>query len=160
MASKLTKAQRIAAYQKILVANKHKVKAGYSMTRKQFTRLFKLVGITHKGSFDDVHRSNMLLVQAQNEINSLLATSGMYMSSRGYYGEFYIRDQAETKNVVERMSGRVDTYDASTQRLLGNMESRVRAGTWGKYNKTNKNQAAVAVDDTRHTNVKARLKLV
>lgn len=153
--------KRIALYNKIITKNKTKFKAGKSLSRKDFVALFGIQNIAHKGPYAKVHRANLRLVQAQNEINTLMQENGLYLSSKNYYSEFYVRDKDYTKAVIERMSDTVDTFDVKTQRILGAMENRVTAGTWGTYNKvtakTNSNLNPVPGQKGRAGAVQKRL---
>lgn len=161
--SSTLKKQRLHTYNRIITANKNKLKAGSKLTRADFVTLFGLTGIVNKGNYAKVHKANLRLVQAQNEINSLMEENGLYLSSRNYYGEFYVRDRKRTAAVVERHSREVDVFTAATTRLEATLVQRVSAGTWGRYNKV----AAKTVDaiadghnrpeSARHSNVRARM---
>jgi len=133
--SKTEKHKRLLAYNDVITKNKVKFKAGSKLTRAAFVNLFGIPGIVHKGSYQKVHRANLALVRAQTEINALMAENGLYVSSRDYYNEFYVRDKNYTKSTIERFSTEVDVFDACTTRLEVKMTSRVNAGTWGRYNK-------------------------
>jgi hypothetical protein len=148
---------RMNKYNDILTKNKYRLKAGQSMSRKDFTKLFEIPGVVHKGTYDKVQKANLNLVKAQSEINRLMSESGLYISSCDYYGKFYVRRKKETKNVVERMSSKVDTFDAKTERLLLAMEKRVAAGTWGTFNKVRKTSQVANQQPERHTKVLKRL---
>ena len=158
------KKQRLVAYNSIITTNKAKLKAGKTMSRVDFVALFGITKIVNKGSYAKVHRANLRLVQAQAEINALMAENGLYLSSRDYYNEFYVRDKNYTKHTIERFSNEVDVYSACTSRLEVNLTQRVTAGTWGRYNKL----SAAKVDSiaskkpksARHQQVIQRIKMV
>lgn len=127
------KQQRLVDYNSIIVANMNKFKAGSVLSRKRFTKLFKIPGIVHKGSYAKVHRSNLRLVQAQTEINALMAQNGLYMKSENYYENFVVVDKKRTKQTIVRYSAEVDVNKACTTRLENNMKSRIISKTWGYY---------------------------
>lgn len=135
MIMKLTKKQRLLAYNKTITSFKAKFKAGKVMTREDFVDLFNIPDIVHKGTYAEVHRSNLRLVQAQTEINVLMRENGLYLSSRDYYSEFYVRDMDYTKAAIKRLSANVDICNAYATRLEDRMVKRIKNGNWGTYNK-------------------------
>lgn len=157
-----SKQVRIAGYNDIITRNKAKFKAGKSLTRKEFVALFNIPNITNKGSYKKVHLSNLRLVRAQTEINALMRENGLYLSSKDYYNEFYVRDKNYTKSVIERMSSGVDVNTTMASRMESSMTARVGKGTWGSYNKvpakTVKNMQVTSVPTARHQQVIQRIK--
>lgn len=133
--TKLTKKQeRLKVYNKIITKNRKLLKAGATLTRAQFTKMFKIAGITNKGAYEKVHRSNLQLVGVQAELNVLMRENGLYLKSSDYYNEFSIASKDSVKSTVERFSKEVDIYYACTNRLIDKVEKRTSAGTWGTYN--------------------------
>ena len=162
--TKTAKRLRLDSYNSVITKNKAKFKAGKSLSRADFVALFSIPGIVHKGQYQKVHRSNLTLVQAQTEINSLMAENGLYVSSKNYYTEFYVRDKDRTKHTIERFSTEVDVFSACTTRLESKMTERMDAGTWGRYNKLSASKIDSIVEDKepskRHKRVIERIKLI
>ena len=163
-ATKTAKRLRLESYNSVITKNKVKFKAGKGMSRADFVALFGIPNIVSKGQYQKVHKSNLALVQAQTEINSLMAENGLYMSSKNYYSEFYVRDKTYTKHTIERFSTEVDVFSACTTRLESKMTERMDAGTWGRYNKLSTSKIDAIVENKepskRHQRVIERIKLI
>lgn len=135
MAKQYTSKQlRLMRYNDIITLNKSLFKAGRVMSRKDFAKLFN-IPITTSGKYEDIHRSNLRLMGAQQEINMLMRENGMYIQSRDYYSEFKVADINKTKDTVVRFSTEVDVYSSCTTRLEAKLKDRRQKKTWGTYNK-------------------------
>lgn len=154
---------RLKKYNDIIVKNKKQFKAGQSLTRAEFIELFNIEIQQNNKSYEDVHKDNLKLVAAQNELNLLMRENGLYLRSSNYYQNFHIVDKEQTKNQVIRYSSEVDVNRACTTRLESNLGDRVRAGTWGTYNKvsddTIKNMSTTT-KSKRHENTRIRVKYI
>ncbi len=161
--SKKTKAvsarvARLTSYNNIISKNRSKYKAGFIFSRDEFISAFGLTGIPKRGNYPTMHKGNLKLLAAQQEINELLRESGMYMKSSNYYSEFVITKKEPTKGEITRYSAAVDRNEACTERLTDKMEER---GTrWGSYLKVPaRNIASLGKfkQTDRHERVKTRL---
>ena len=160
MSKKVTspKVQRLSAYNDIICKNRFKFKAGFIFNRDEFIDAFGLTGIPKKGNYATMHRGNLKLVSAQQEINTLLRESGMYLKSSHYYSLFTICEKERTKGEVKRYSTSVDRNEATTDRLVDCMEARGKR--WGTYLKVPKRNIASLNNHqptARHEKVKTRL---
>ena len=160
----LTKAQqRLAQYNDIIANNKNLFKVGSTMDRKQFVKLFNIQNIKHTGSYQEIHRSNLKLVAVQQDVNKLMRENGLYFKSGDYYSHFSVAKKEPTKNTIIRYSSEVDINKNCTERLYAKMDQRVKAGTWGKYNKLN-SQAISHIGNykptARHVNTINRVKII
>lgn len=133
MAQLTKKQQRLKDYNDIIMLNRKSFKAGTTLTRRQFTKMFNIKGVVHKGNYKDVHKSNLILLKVQADVNALMRENGLYLKSKNYYGEFSIVNKSRVKSTVARFSKEVDVYRACTNRLITNVEKRTNAGTWGTY---------------------------
>jgi hypothetical protein len=154
---------RLKKYNDIIVKNKKQFKAGQSLTRTQFIKLFQIPVKSTSKSYEEIHKDNLKLVAAQNELNLLMRENGLYLRSSDYYQNFHITDKERTKSQVLRYSSEVDINRACTTRLESNLVNRVRAGTWGTYNKlsddTIKNLSNHS-ESKRHKNTRIRVKYI
>jgi len=133
--SSLTKKQqRMIKYNEIIAKNKTAFKAGKFFTRNDFIKIFELV-IPSTGTHKEMTKANLDLVQAQAEINMLMRENGLYIRSRDYYSEFHVSEKAKTKRTVLRYRKESDVMDHCGDRLKACMGQRIKAGTWGTYNK-------------------------
>lgn len=123
--------QRLTNYNNIISKNRTKYKAGFRFSRDEFIDAFGLTGIPKRGNYPTMHKGNLKLVAAQQEINELLRESGMYLKSSNYYSEFMITKKEPTKGEITRYSSAVDRNEASAQRLADRMEA--RGSRWGTY---------------------------
>jgi hypothetical protein len=158
-----TKEQRLMRYNDIITKYKKYFKAGHSLTRKQFVQLFGISNIKHTGTYEEVHRSNLRLVSAQVEINMLMRENGLYLASSDYYQNFSVGTKERTKREVVRYSSEIDINNNCTTRLEDKLTSRVKAGTWGTYNKvpsgTIKRLSSYS-ETPRHTRTRVRVKQI
>lgn len=158
--SKLTQKHiRLFRYNSIITRNKAKFEAGMKLTRKQFVRMFSIRGIVHEGTYKDVHRSNLRLVQVQKELNVLMRENGLYIQSRDYYSEFLVQSKNATKNTVKRYSRGIDLTSAMTDRLDARMEERCKEGTWGTYRPVDVLETQAHIEPSRnHLRTSERVK--
>lgn len=154
---------RLHMYNDIIVKNKKYFRAGKSLTRQQFVQLFRIPHIMHSGTYEEIHRSNLRLLNAQKEINMLMRENGLYVASSDYYQFFDIVNKERTKAEIIRYSAEVDITSNCTTRLEDKLKSRVKAGTWGTYNKVPSNtisQIATYKESKRHTRTRIRVKQI
>jgi len=154
---------RLKRYNDVIVKNKKQFKAGQSLTRAELIKLFNIQIPQNNKSYEDEHKANLRLVAAQNELNLLMRENGLYLRSSDYYQNFHVVDKEQTKNQVIRYSSEVDVNRACTTRLESSLVNRVRAGTWGTYNKvsddTIKNMSTTS-ESKRHKNTRIRVKYI
>jgi hypothetical protein len=132
------KQQRLIRYNDIITTNKTLFKAGSTMTRDSFVFLFKIPDIVNTGTYEEVHRANLKLVRAQMEINRLMRENGLYLESNNYYNSFSVVKKPKTKKTIVRYSAEVDINNYCTTRLETKLQERVKAKTWGTYNKVSR----------------------
>jgi hypothetical protein len=131
---KLTKKQlRLEIYNSILVRNKKLFVPGAYLTRGQFIRLFKIEGIISNGSFEDVLKCNVKLMQVQSEINLLLRESGLVLRSESYYSFFNVLEKANLKKHIISVSRRIDKNTTDVERLTEQFQTKTQDKTWGNY---------------------------
>lgn len=130
-----TKQQRLIDYNNTITTNKTLFKAGSTITRDSFVFLFKIPDIVNTGTYEEVHRSNLKLVRTQMEVNKLMRENGLYLESNNYYNSFTVVKKPKTKKTIVRYSAEVDINDYCTTRLEAKLQERVKAKTWGTYNK-------------------------
>lgn len=132
--SKLTKKQmRLFLYNETIAKHKKLFKVGAFITRQQFTTMFRLEGIVSTGSYEEILHSNMKLMNAQAEINSLMKENGMILTSENYYSFFRVMSQAETKKTILTTSKRIDRNIAHVDRLTDKLVDKAKDGSWGEY---------------------------
>mgnify|MGYP001062692965 CR=1 FL=1 len=166
--TKLTKTMtekqlRLKAYNDIIVKNKKFFRAGQNLSRSQFIAMFNIPLLATSNDYEELHRDNLRLVAAQTEINMLMRENGLYLRSSNYYQNFSIVDKERTKAEVLRYSSEVDINRACTTRLETKLTERVRAGTWGTYNRVSDQDIANMGNHTetrRHKNTRVRVKFI
>lgn len=155
------KQQRLINYNKIITANKFKLKAGMELTRDEFVNMFGITGIVNHGHYMSIQESNLKLVSVQNEINMLMRENGLYMKSKNYYSKFVVATKDFTKNTIIRYSSEVDRCEAVATRLEARMVTRLQNKNWGLYNKVdNKTIGSIGkfTDSVRHATTKHRVR--
>lgn len=120
-------------YAAIVQKNKDRFTAGKRLTRRQFTKMFRVKSIVHEGEYADVQKSNLALVSVQAAVNKVLSECGLYMRSRDYYTDFYIVDKDQTKGAILGYQEKSEAHKTASNRLESNMGQRIKAGTWGTY---------------------------
>jgi hypothetical protein len=130
-----SKELRLMRFNDIITKNKKAFRAGKFLTKDAFVNLFRIDYDTGNGTYPEVHRANLKLVQYQTEINMLMRENGLYLRSEDYYEFFRIGNKDRVKTEVIRYSAEVDINRACTTRLENNLKTRVKAGTWGTYNR-------------------------
>lgn len=129
---------------KVLSAHRAKLRAGKSITRAQLVTMFNISNVSKRsdkrGTFAELQRENLDLVQLQNRINGLMSKSGLYLKSSGYYSSFEVRAKEDTKGEIVRHAGKIDTADYLELDLDQGMATRLSAGTWGTYNRVYNNK--------------------
>jgi hypothetical protein len=154
------KQKRLSFYNDILTYNKSLFRAGRSISRRDFVKLFNISNIVHNGTYEEIQRANLALVAAQQEINMLMRENGLYMKSENYYGSFKVVEKDNTKNTILRYSGGVDVFNGCTSRLEVKMKERVNANTWGRYNRVSQSviaQMPLYQESTRHKRARIRV---
>lgn len=134
MAKLTTRQQALVHYDNVITKNKKQFKAGQRFTRDAFIRMFSL-NLPSTGSYKIMHRANLKLVQVQNDVNLLMRESGLYLKSVDYYNEFVILEKEATKRVILRYQQKSEEASKSNSYLTASMGARIKAGTWGTYNK-------------------------
>lgn len=71
------------------------------------------------GSYKDLTKHNLALVNAQEKLNKLLRHKGLVMRSRNYYSEFYIigQEQATAKANLYARGSATKAYDSRVTRI-------------------------------------------
>jgi len=126
---------RLMMFNDIITKNKKAFRSGKFLTKDAFIKLFRINYNTGSGTYAEIHRANLKLVQYQTEINMLMRENGLYLRSEDYYEFFRIGNKDRVKTEVIRYSAEVDINRACTTRLENNLKTRVKAGTWGTYNR-------------------------
>jgi hypothetical protein len=122
-------------YQQIINNNSHRFQTGSVIKRRTFCKLFRAKKIVHEGGFAEVQRSNLTLVGIQAEVNRILRHSGLVMKSRDYYSEFYICSLKQTADKVLAYQEKSEVHRHCSNVLEKATIQRLKAGTWGVYNK-------------------------
>lgn len=126
--------QKLEELNNILAKNKTLFRSGTTISREVLAKMFG-IKITTKGSYANVHRSNLRLVRLQGKLNKLLQHSGLCLRSKDYYTSFEVADENTLKNVITRNCAAVDTFTDKWISLETNYAERKEQGTWGTYNK-------------------------
>lgn len=134
MTNLTTKQQLLVDYDNIITKNKKHFKVGQRFTRNDFIKMFSL-NLPSSGTYKVMHRANLKLVQVQNMVNMLMRENGLYIKSEDYYNEFVVVEKDATKDTILRYRKESETYLDCNARLSASMGSRIKAGTWGTYNK-------------------------
>lgn len=137
--------QRLEELNQILTSNKDMFKAGNVIPRSKLAKMFGLA-ITTKGSYANVHRSNLKLVRLQASLNRLLAHSGLCIRSKNYYTEFVVSDEETLKSVIKKSCASVDRATDKWITLETSYVERKERGNWGKYNKVKSKDVKAMAD--------------
>lgn len=146
MAKGDAKLKRLKEINQIITANKHKFKTGNVFTAEEFGFMFGYYGVTTKGSYKNVQRSNLKLVSIQGDVNQLMRENGLYLRSRNYYSFFEVCDIEKTKNTVLRYRAEADNTAVYNQDLLNTLQMRHSNNNWGTYNKVTVGRIKAIVD--------------
>jgi hypothetical protein len=153
----MTKRLSLLAVDKILSANRKRLRPGKVLSRAEFVSMLQLSDIQKnpkaKGSYVDLHRENMKLVAEQQRVNKLMRLNGLYLKSKDYYSEFEVCSKDDTKGTIVRYAGQVDRNVVCEETLDSHMVSRLVSGTWSTYNRvlTNKGQRKYFAQPTSTT---------
>lgn len=147
---------RLSLYNLTLTRCKAKFKPGTVFTAQELATMFYQVCPKRKGSYEQIHAENMRMLRLQQELNSLLRASGMYLRSSNYYKYFTVVDKAATKAQVERMSASIDRLQVHSAELEEGIKSR-KWGTFKKQSKDQLGQLVQPITSTRHDKLVGRL---
>lgn len=137
--------QKLEELNNILTQNKALFQPGVSISRDKLAGMFG-ISITAKGSYANVHRSNLRLVRLQSKLNKLLYRNGLCLRSKDYYTSFVVADEENLKGMITRNCAAVDTFTEKWISLETNYAERKELGTWGTYNKVKAKDLKALVD--------------
>lgn len=150
--------KRLKEINQIITANKQKFKSGKIFTAEEFGFMFGYYGVTTRGSYKAMQKSNLKLVAIQGDVNKLMRENGLYLRSRNYYSFFEVCDIKQTKNTVLRYRAEADNTSTYNQDLLSNLQMRHDKDNWGTYNKVAVDRIKAIVDRQPSPSFKAQAK--